>query len=227
MADPHDPRDRGFNGGHARHHDLAQGRDPWERQPHESGKAYACFTLYREMGPITRTLRAVAQETKRDLSLVNRWSSSWQWVFRAEQWDQREAELRAQTLRGQYEAMIKRHRALASAGLALVIQRVVGDPSKGIERLDPNTLKPHQLAYMARVFTLIERLATAPAAPGPKEPLPGGPAGTPDPEAEFVERIVRDPALARAASDLFAALDGEPDGEGPDDAGGLGPFREP
>src|SRR5205807_6124724 len=129
----HDPRDRGFNGGHARHHDLAQGRDPWERQPHESGKAYACFTLYREMGPITRTLRAVAQETKRDLSLVNRWSSSWQWVFRAEQWDQREAELRAQTLRGQYEAMIKRHRALASAGLALVIQRVVGDPSKGIE----------------------------------------------------------------------------------------------
>jgi hypothetical protein len=66
----------------------------WERQPHESQKAYLAYLVYRDLGP-QRSLDAAAltrqggqQVGKRAAtSHVFRWSSAWRWVERAASWD--------------------------------------------------------------------------------------------------------------------------------------------
>jgi hypothetical protein len=85
---------------------MADVRDPWERQPKESARAYEAFVAYRDMGP-GRAVRAVARELGKSVTLIGRWSSAHHWVERAEAWDaeqdrvrleeaQRQARLRAE-----------------------------------------------------------------------------------------------------------------------------------
>ena len=48
--------------------------DPWERQPHESAKAYEAFCSYRDMGS-SRSTAKVQQEIGKSKRLIDRWSS--------------------------------------------------------------------------------------------------------------------------------------------------------
>lgn len=58
----------------------------WDRKPEESAKAYAAFTVYRDLGP-SRTLRAAAKALQRGRSLLDHWSARYGWVVRAEAYD--------------------------------------------------------------------------------------------------------------------------------------------
>lgn len=59
---------------------------PWDRISGESGKAYEAFVAYRDMG-LTRSVRGVAVVIGKSRTLCDRWSSKWDWVNRAHQWD--------------------------------------------------------------------------------------------------------------------------------------------
>lgn len=54
---------------------------PTTRLPGESAKAYQAFEHYADMGN-NRTLAAVAEECKKSVSLINRWSARWHWKER-------------------------------------------------------------------------------------------------------------------------------------------------
>lgn len=58
----------------------------FERLPGESKKAYEAFTLYRDMG-YTRSIQKVAQKLTKSDALLRRWSSQYQWVERANAFD--------------------------------------------------------------------------------------------------------------------------------------------
>ena len=75
-------------------------RDPiWQRQKGESEQAYEAFSLYRDLphgaaisgkqslGPMPRSGVRVGQELGKSATLLERWSSRWQWVHRAEAYD--------------------------------------------------------------------------------------------------------------------------------------------
>jgi hypothetical protein len=70
---------------------------PTDPQPGEPGTSFAGFVLYREMPPDKRSLREVGRHLGRSESLIERYSSRWNWVDRACAWDREQARLSSQT----------------------------------------------------------------------------------------------------------------------------------
>ena len=56
-------------------------------QPGDPGTSFAGFVLYREMAGDHRSVREVARRLGRSQSLIDRYSSRWNWVERASTWD--------------------------------------------------------------------------------------------------------------------------------------------
>lgn len=61
--------------------------DPWERQPRETGRRFAAFTVYRDMAASDRSASKVAQTLAVSRPLILRWSSAEAWVARVSAWD--------------------------------------------------------------------------------------------------------------------------------------------
>lgn len=59
-------------------------REPWTKRPDESSKAFKAFSLYREMDPFDRSLRALAEMDEVDAGL--RWLKEWS---RTHDWQKR------------------------------------------------------------------------------------------------------------------------------------------
>ncbi len=60
--------------------------DPWERQPNETEKAYAAFSVYRDMAD-KRTIQAVCDEIGKSYQAVYRWVSKYEWKDRVRLYD--------------------------------------------------------------------------------------------------------------------------------------------
>jgi hypothetical protein len=58
----------------------------WKRLNNESSKAYAAFSIYRDLR-IERSLEKVAEECHKSSRLIGRWSSKYHWVERATAYD--------------------------------------------------------------------------------------------------------------------------------------------
>lgn len=85
---------------------------PWERQPGESPEAWAAFQLYRDATG-RRRAHEVALQSRKDESLIRRWSARWGWVDRAAAWDaQQDREWTAERLR-QRRLVARRHAEIA------------------------------------------------------------------------------------------------------------------
>lgn len=128
---------------------LAEGIDPWERQPGESRWAYAAFAIYRDMGPVARSIAKVARQAGRSGSLRRRWSTRWQWVFRSEQFDANEERLRRDAMRASQTVMLNDFRMIGHAGLMLAARML-----PIIE--DPALLRPRDLAPLVLAFARLE-----------------------------------------------------------------------
>ena len=63
-----------------------EAENPWEQQPGESAKAFEAFAIYRDMG-VERSVRKVAQQLNKSLTLIGRWSSNHNWPERARAYD--------------------------------------------------------------------------------------------------------------------------------------------
>ncbi len=215
-------------------HPLDETRDPWEKQPRESRKAYAAFALYRDMGPHGRSLAAVGRELRKSVKMIEYWSVTWQWQRRIEAWDTHTDQQRRVELERRQEDMLDRHRRTGLAMLTKVVQRLVGRPKSGddgpaIQALDPNTLDAQDLARLAQVGVQIERLSHA--LPTEHQQITGAivheHTGA---TAILVTRILSDPTAALLAAELLERLEAgaEPDAgpAGENDTSGVGVARE-
>ena len=97
-------------------------REPaWERQPHESHKAFAAFKVYLEL----RGLHLTAKELAKSYALVSRWSSMWRWIDRTVAYDNEIQRIEMEQQAAARVEMRKRH-----LNFALGLQTLGGDQLK-------------------------------------------------------------------------------------------------
>lgn len=135
---------------------LTNDREPWERQPAESPKMYARYTIYRDLGD-TRTLNAALEiinaTTSKKISkgTLHQISCQYRWTERAEAFDNAASAAEKQRLLMLRRDMIERHRKL-SAGLT----------SKAVEALrqiEPADMEPVDITRFLTVAADLERKA--------------------------------------------------------------------
>lgn len=99
----------------------------WERQEGESGKAYAAFSMYRDLGS-ERSHRAVAEalygvQAKYSIRTVHEWSRKFDWVARIEALEARDEMVRREAIEEHVqqgaEDRAKREAALLERALAV------------------------------------------------------------------------------------------------------------
>jgi len=135
---------------------VDEGPADWEQQPDESAKAYAAFSAYRSQGS-ARSLRSVADQLGKSLSLLNRWSTQWNWGRRVAAYDRHMDRVQLIEEEEARREMAQRHARTAQALMTTVARRVIGDEAHGIAALDPNTLNGTSLARLLEVAVRIER----------------------------------------------------------------------
>lgn len=112
------------------------GEKSWERQPKESAQAYEAFYLYLKMGE-KRTVRKVAQELDKSLTLIGRWSSTWSWKQRSADYD---ADLRRIEFEEQQKAIKKMQERQIQTAMLLQKKAVQALDKLDIESLSPNDI---------------------------------------------------------------------------------------
>lgn len=142
-------------------------RQPWERMAEagEGEESFAAFAVYRDLGPLRRSITLVARELDKSRVLVGRWSSRWSWVERAGAWD---AWLDAQRVDEQVEAvreMARRHAQASDLMTAMWLQRAQAMISA--QQLDqiPAAAMPRWLDVAVRVGRLSRGASTEILAP--------------------------------------------------------------
>ncbi|USK77822.1 hypothetical protein [Peribacillus frigoritolerans] len=61
-------------------------KQPFERQDKETEKAFEAFRIYRELGS-ERSCAKVGEKLGKSSTLIERWSSRWDWVERVKSYD--------------------------------------------------------------------------------------------------------------------------------------------
>lgn len=188
----------------------------WERQPGETNSSWEGFKLYRDLPPTLRSFDRVyftqrkgleegpqgarAAGSFRTMATRNRWAT------RAEAWDRekdrlaREAELAAE--RQAIIDMRKRH-----IGLGISLQTMAANELK--KRLDPAKGKTEEITTFGVIRALVEGTKIERVARGEPETIIQTTSGPDEPAASnehLIQRIIENPAAARAARDLVLAL---------------------
>lgn len=118
--------------------------EPWEKQPTESGKAFAAFQVYRDTPVRQRSLRKLADTLGYGESQIKEWSAQHRWRERVEAWDmEQDRVLRDQQTEDRKNMM----RRLSAAGALLQARSLTGIRNF-IDRVDhdgqENELRPGQ-----------------------------------------------------------------------------------
>ena len=142
-------------------------RDPWEKQDHETSKAYAAFCAYRDMGTDRSFTKAIPiifnnipdDKIRLKYGQISAWSSKYGWVARVEAYDVYLEE----NVRRESEAAIKKmahdHALVASLAIhkgAERIQLIVNGADKKGNPL-PSELTPKEAIDFIRFGAELER----------------------------------------------------------------------
>jgi hypothetical protein len=127
-------------------------QDKWERQHGEPPRAYLWFCEYRDMG-VSRSVAKVQEKWGKKISINRLYclSSKYNWVERAEAYDDHMDKLRRAENEEAIRKMSERH-----AGMAVLIQQ------KLMQKLQNYTIDEISSADVARLFDVavkIERLS--------------------------------------------------------------------
>lgn len=127
---------------------------PWERQEGETPKPYEAFCIYRDMGT-ERSQAKVAEKCGKSGSLIGRWSTSYNWVERAAQWDDEQERIeREAAQREQAKAireMRKRHADLANAMLIKA--------AKALKKIPDEEIRAGDVSRMVDIASKLERIS--------------------------------------------------------------------
>ena len=151
---------------------IERHRNPWDRQPGESAKAFAAFAVYRDVGP-TRSLakvgRYLIETTVRRGTLKSvteemaRWSSRYGWVGRVEAFEIHQDRVRLAERERMQREMEERHlsgsQALLFAALARARGLAAQEGKPGVDALSPSAIQDWgELARVIETAVRIERL---------------------------------------------------------------------
>lgn len=125
---------------------------PWEQQEGESAKAFGAFSLYLDMGE-KATLRLVAQQLYKSLTLIGRWSKKYKWVERKAAY---EADIRRKT----YEEAVKKSKKMANRHISMAM-KLQEKALQALEKTNPEDIDPKNLLAFIREATKLEREARA------------------------------------------------------------------
>ena len=122
---------------------------PWEQQPGESAKAFEAFETYRDMGA-SRSNAKVGQKLGKSKTLIDRWSSAYNWPDRARAYD-RDLDRQAhdQAVRS-VQQMTDRH-----IRISMTLQAKALD---ALENLETNQLTPKMILAFLTKATELERV---------------------------------------------------------------------
>ncbi len=138
----------------------------WERQPGESGKAYAAFMIYREMPPFHRTLKRVCEALygrgTANLRQVERWSSQWRWIQRGDAWDAHKDRAAQIESIGEAEAYVRTLRA-ARVDAAELLSRSLSHLLAAVEA-GRQTLSVREVGIVAVIVQRLGRMVGQPDA---------------------------------------------------------------
>lgn len=126
----------------------AKSEHSWERQPGETTQAFEAFELYCELGE-ERSIRKVGQKSGKNDSLISRWSSRWNWVNRARDYDNEKKRQELQAEKKAYRAM--RDRQL---GIAIQFQKKAFD---ALQNLKIEAMTPKDIKEFMKLGAEIER----------------------------------------------------------------------
>lgn len=122
----------------------------WERQEGESAQAFQGFAAYRDMGA-DRSLAKVAQKLGKSKALMERWSVRWQWVIRADAWDDEMDRMSRRELEKGITGMRKNHVNIAKAMLVKALQ--------ALQRIPVDEMTPKDVSTMVDVAAKLERIS--------------------------------------------------------------------
>ena len=152
---------------------------PWSQHPGETAVAYQAFTRYRDMGA-ARSCAKVGQELGKSRTLINRWSSRWNWTSRAAAWDAEvDREWRAE-LADQHRDVRRRLLRLSGAALSIWTQRLAN--------LDPSEIKAADMARWLQSVSAVQLQVIG-------EPEP--PTAARSPMGQFVSELIKQTMEAR------------------------------
>lgn len=135
--------------------DITTDRDPWDRQPKESTKQYARFTLYRDLGR-TRTLAQVHKTLTESgdpvkYDSLRQTAYEFRWSTRSEAWDLEQDRADRDHLIEARRDMIKRHRSVAGALITKAVQ--------ALKLIPVAEMQPADVVRYIKLATDLERIA--------------------------------------------------------------------
>lgn len=122
----------------------------WKKQPGESKKAFDAFRIYRDMGP-TRSLVRVGQQSGKNRTLIERWSSRGDWQDRVDEFEAHDERVRLDNQLRAKKDMDERHAQIATSLQNKALRR--------LQNMDPSELSPGGLLSYLTEATRLERLA--------------------------------------------------------------------
>ena len=128
------------------------GIDIWMQQPSETQWEYTVWVAYRDSFPGKKpSYKSVAEQLLTTYAAVKRVAQRWSFQARMQAWMAECERITLLQRRNEILEMNKDHVDMAKA--------LRGKLSAAITRIDPNTLKPAEIATLARVSTEMERKA--------------------------------------------------------------------
>ena len=126
---------------------------PWSRQHNESPKAYAAFTIYRDLGQYRSYDKAIVIANKKPSArrYWARWASKYKWVERAQLYDTHMDEINLQKKEEEVIKMAERHAKIALAFQSKVVKR--------LESIQPEDLNARETVRWFALATKIERIS--------------------------------------------------------------------
>lgn len=95
---------------------IAEGKHPWEKQPGETSKAYGGFCVYRDMGPVRRSVLGACKEAEGAPRSFTKWFKNLMWQERAQAWDEY---LNKESLDRQLTDVVEARKRIVQLGQAL------------------------------------------------------------------------------------------------------------
>lgn len=129
-------------------------REAWLRQPEESFRCYANFSVFRDLPPQDRSLAMAALKLRKKISTIREQSAKYQWFHRASAYDDWAAEQEKKVETQDRDGMYRRH-----IKSAMYVQHRVMQRFARLTEEEVNALAPGQLIYMLESAIRVEATA--------------------------------------------------------------------
>lgn len=125
------------------------GRNPWDKRPGESSRAYEFYRRFRDLGPLRTFDPLVDPEHRVTLNTIREWSQKHDWRDRALAWDDEvhrlEDQARLEALRGMHD----RHQRAGRMAQSVAIQ--------ALSQVRAEDIPPYAAARLLELGARLER----------------------------------------------------------------------